>query len=188
MKQLSIIILLVFSCFLSLKAQDSSVENKKGQQLSEMLKGTYNQFFNLEEKSRETTEEEIKIHYNTGGFQEYVDIYITIDKNEKIIATELQVNRDWMKGINLGFAKDVIKSFIAEFALDKKHSKPLVDKIWHFGSDEEPELNNENLQGCFDTFVGKSMSFDYKHKEQNIKYNNLKKDGGGYLFVVKMSK
>ena len=111
MKALSLIIIMISSFCLSIKAQDTSTEKKDGQQLSELLKSDYNKFFNLEEKSREKAGENSKIHYKTGGFQEFVDIYISIDKSEKIIGAELKVKREWMKGANLGFAKDVIKSF-----------------------------------------------------------------------------
>ena len=109
MKALSLIIIMISSFCLSIKAQDTSTEKKDGQQLSELLKSDYNKFFNLEEKSREKAGENSKIHYKTGGFQEFVDIYISIDKSEKIIGAELKVKREWMKGANLGFAKDVIK-------------------------------------------------------------------------------
>ncbi len=188
MKALSLIIIMISSFCLSIKAQDTSTEKKDGQQLSELLKSDYNKFFNLEEKSREKAGENSKIHYKTGGFQEFVDIYISIDKSEKIIGAELKVKREWMKGANLGFAKDVVKSFIGEFAHDKKHSKPLVDKIWQFGNDEEPELKDINLTGCFNVFIGKTMGFSYEQDGQMMKYNNLKLDGGGYVFAVNLMK
>ena len=158
------------------------------QTLSKVLEGDFNRFFNLEEKARiALSPEEMNIHYKTGGFQEYIDIYLVMNKDQRLLSSKLIVSREWMKGANLKFAIDIIKSFVLEFSIDKEHIQPLADKLWNFGTDMEPELTDENLIGCFDVFQGKTMSYTFNYKDQGFVFNNKKGESGVYVFVVEVN-
>jgi hypothetical protein len=152
------------------------------------MEGDFNNFFHLEEKARTAlSPDEMSIHYKTGGFQEFIDVFIVKNQEDLIVKTKLIVSREWMKGANLKFAIDIIKSFVLEFAIDKEHIQPLVDKLWNFGTDEEPELVDKDLIGCFDVFQGKIMTYTFNHKGQDFTIKNGKKETEGYDFVLEIN-
>lgn len=151
--------------------------------LNTFLESDFKGFFNLEEKSKNDTKDGSLYQFKTGGFKEFIDIFLLINKEDQIIRAQLEVNRDWIKS-NLPMAKDVIKSFIAQFGLHKSTTKALTDKIWHFGTDEEPKLKDPDLVGCFDVFVGKSTEYNYNDSKQNIDFKNIKDDLKGFVLVL----
>lgn len=151
--------------------------------LKTFLESDFKGFFNLEEKSKNDTKEGTLYQYKTGGFKEFIDIFLMVNKENQIIKAQLEVKRDWIKS-NLPMAKDVIKSFITQFGLHKSKTKQLADKIWHFGTDEEPKLKDPDLVVCFDVFVGKATDYNYNDGKQSIHFKNTQDDQKGFVLVL----
>ena len=176
---LSFFIITLLSFSISLNAQEEvSPLQMKRMKLDDFIDGRFASFFNTSEKSKILNEDgTTTIHYKTGGFKEYVDIFIRVNANNIIIASKLEIDRPWIKKSRT-FAFDIEKSFINEFSLDKEFTEPLVNKIWSFGKDSEEKLKIEQLQGLFDVIVGKEYKYEFLHKkEQLFKFHNLKKEG-----------
>ena len=186
---LSFFIITLLSFSISLNAQEEvSPLQMKRMKLDDFIDGGFASFFNTSEKSKILNEDgTTTIHYKTGGFKEYVDIFIRVNANNIIIASKLEIDRSWIKKSRT-FAFDIEKSFINEFSLDKEYTKPLVNKIWTFGKETEEDLKDEQLQGLFDVIIGKEHDHEYTHEGQQLfKFYNLKKEEGGFTLVTEIN-
>ena len=73
-------------------------------------------FFNFAESGRRLTPEGMQeIHFKPGGFQEFIDVQMKIDKSQLVHQGVLYLDRDWIGGPMTvsPFGKDLAKSFIA---------------------------------------------------------------------------
>lgn len=191
--RLSIQILLVFLLSTAMLGSSTvptvalETNNKpKKKKLKEMLKGGFADFFNITEKGRVQEQGRVKIHYKTGGFKEHIDIYIWINKKKEIVVARLEISRTWLQE-SLAFGLDVEKSFVKEFATDKKYIEPLVDKLWGLArSKEEENLSDKELQTVYDVVIGKKMNYEFKHTDkQTIHFSNVKiEEKKGHILIT----
>ncbi len=157
----------------------------KKRKLKDFLKSPFAQFFNPSEVGRSKDKNRIKIHYKTGGFKPYIDFYIWINKRKRIVAARLEIDRKWLLQ-HLAMGLDVEKSFIAEFGADKEFLNPLVNNIWALAiQDSTKTLSNAHLQKSFNTIVGKTMSYEFKHTDGQIIYfaNTTVTNKEGFVIV-----
>lgn len=113
-----------------------------GSPLEEVLKDDFASFFNIkEQKSTPTDLGQKSLHYKTGGFQEYLDLQFTVDKNKVLVAAELTVDYKFIKEQST-FAIDVIKSFLQDFCAeqDEEVCATLATRLWKGEGEVAPEL------------------------------------------------
>ncbi len=85
-----------------------------------------------------------EIHLKPGGFQEFIDVKMKIDRSQMVHQGVLYLDRDWIGSPMTvsPFGKDLAKSFIAAVVPldDRKKADKIVSTIW-------------NLQGTGDGVV-----------------------------------
>ncbi len=103
-----------------------------------LKKTEFYNFFGLHEIDKKTISKgltEIKI--KPGGFQEHVDITLTLNKSDAVVDSVLKLNRAWIGNedtIN-PFGKDIAKSFIDVLIVNEKDrpfKETLVQNLWFF--------------------------------------------------------
>jgi hypothetical protein len=117
-------------------------------------------FFHVDESR---TDNDV-IWLKTGGFQEYVDIKITLD-GSTITKAQLLLDRAWVGNASRinPFAKDIAKSFV--FALlPNTLGKALAAQLWNlkgdndevvtFGGEEPVSAPDEEMSALLDAYVG----------------------------------
>ena len=106
-----------------------------GDPLDGFLKSEFARFFNITESERTVQEDGATVvRFEPGAKQESIDLVLWVDSDGKVYKAALHTARDWVgdeKQLNL-FAKDLIKSFIAEMvcASGFEASKALVKALW----------------------------------------------------------
>lgn len=96
--------------------------NGVGSTMDEVLKDDFATFFNIQQQEKkELTLGQTKMHYKTGGFQEHIDLYFTKNKDNQLIAAEIEIDYSFIKEKGM-LAIDVIKSFIKDFCHEKDAS------------------------------------------------------------------
>jgi len=104
-----------------------------------------------------------------GGFQESVDLQMTLEKDHSLYQVSLAIERNWMGNlVHVNpFAMDIMKSFIRQFGKlpQNPELEEIADHIEHFHgysdnviyvSGKEPHLDPlpEDLQGAIATIFG----------------------------------
>jgi len=90
--------------------------------MDSVLQTDFASFFTItSQKTDDLAFQQKKHHYKTGGFQEYVDMYLTVDKNNILKIATILVKYKFLQEQSV-FAIDVIKSFIQDFAHQEDQS------------------------------------------------------------------
>jgi hypothetical protein len=102
-------------------------------------------FFNFTESGRRPmTDGMQEIHLKPGGFQEFIDVMMKVDRSQKVHEGVLYLDRDWIGSPMTvsPFGKDLAKSFIDAITppIDKKKASSVVSTIW-------------NIQGLSDVMI-----------------------------------
>lgn len=102
-------------------------------------------FFNLTESGRRSAGNGMQeIYFKPGGFQEFIDVIMKIDRSQMVHQGVLYLDRNWIGGPMTvsPFGKDFAKSFIAAVtpSADKATADRVVSTIW-------------NLQGSSDRVI-----------------------------------
>ncbi|MGH1336134.1 MAG: hypothetical protein ACRBFS_08405 [Aureispira sp.] len=132
----------LFLLFSFLSYTPVSSANGVGTPLEKVLQGSFASFFHIKEQSRSTLSfGQQEIHYKTGGFKEFIDLTLIVDKEDLLLTAHLQVNYTFIKEQNR-FAIDVIKSFIDDFCpkQDQAVCSTLADRLWNGEGTVAPEL------------------------------------------------
>ncbi|MHA3963246.1 MAG: hypothetical protein AM325_006870 [Candidatus Thorarchaeota archaeon SMTZ1-45] len=93
-------------------------------------------FFNFSESGRRQIADGMQeIYLKPGGFQEFIDIKMKVDRFQKVFQGVLYLDRDWIGGpMTISpFGKDLAKSFIAAITppTDRKKADNIVTTIWN---------------------------------------------------------
>jgi hypothetical protein len=94
-------------------------------------------FFRLSEQSRSEPSDAgiVTISLKPGGFQEFIDMQVQIDRTSLVREASLLMDRKWVGDIaNVNpFAKDITKTFLSVFvpAEDADFVKDIVHTIWN---------------------------------------------------------
>jgi len=100
-------------------------------------------FFNFTESGRKSAPDGYQvIHYKPGGFQEFIDVKMKIDRSQLVQEGVLYLDRDWIGGPMTvsPFGKNLAKSFIAAICpnVDKEKAERIVSTIWNLrGSNDQ---------------------------------------------------
>ncbi|MHA1292709.1 MAG: hypothetical protein ACTSQJ_08600 [Promethearchaeota archaeon] len=122
---------------------------------SELKKTDFFKFFNFNEVKFEFNKEnnqKQKIYLKPGGFQEYIDFIVEINKDE-ILRAILALDREWIgdqESIN-PFGKDIAKSFLGALIpniIDQEFKISLVQGIWNLTGSKDRVI-------CIDEIVYK---------------------------------
>lgn len=108
----------------------------------ELKKSEFFSFFNLSEVKRVPADNgDLQIALKTGGFREFIDIQLTVDKNDWAREAVLFIDRSWIGDAKRlsPFAKDLAKSFISAMTAsrDRKQAKLFTDAIWNLKGTED---------------------------------------------------
>jgi len=129
-----------------------------------------------------------EIHYKPGGFQEFIDVQMKVDRSQIVHEGVLYLDRDWIGGpmtVN-PFGKDLAKSFIAAICpqKDKETVERVVSTIWNLqGSkdkvitihpDGPDDLTKEvPIEELEQVYLGISKIFEMTCEESSIKIENV---------------
>ncbi len=102
-------------------------------------------FFNFTESGRRPMADGMQeIHLKPGGFQEFIDLTMKVDRSQNVHEGILYLDRDWIGSPMTvsPFGKDLAKSFIDAITppIDKKKASSVVSTIW-------------NIQGSSDIMI-----------------------------------
>jgi hypothetical protein len=146
-------------------------------------------FFNFTESGRKAAPDGFQeIHYKPGGFQEFIDVQMKVDRSQMIHEGVLYLDRDWIGGpmtVN-PFGKDLAKSFIAAVcpAADKEKADRIVSTIWNLQGasdrvisiqpDGPEDLTKEvPIEELEQVYLGTSNLFEMTCKKTCIKIENV---------------
>ncbi len=133
---------LFFSSFLLLASYSLCLANGVGAPLKEVKEGHFASFFNItEQSSKKLVLGQKEAHYKTGGFKEYIDLYLTTAPDQTLQRARILVKYPFISEQSR-FAIDVIKSFIGDFCheKDKAACHTLEMRLWNGEGEIAPEL------------------------------------------------
>lgn len=146
-------------------------------------------FFNFTESGRKPTAGGYQeIHYKPGGFQEFIDIKMKIDRSQTVQEGVLYLDRDWIGGPMTvsPFGKDLAKSFIAAICpeADKEQAERVVSTIWNLSGSSDRVISlhpegSENVesQGAIEeielVYLGLAKKFEMVFDKSCIRIENV---------------
>jgi hypothetical protein len=146
-------------------------------------------FFHFTESGRRPTLGGYQeIHYKPGGFQEFIDVKMKIDRSQMVQEGVLYLDRNWIGGPMTvsPFGKDLAKSFISAVCpeTDKEQAERVVSTIWNLSGSsdrinslylegskkEEPEDAIEEIELVY---LGVADKFEMTMEKSRIKIENV---------------
>lgn len=145
-------------------------------------------FFNFTEIGRRRTPEGlVEVRLKPGGFQEFIDVSVHVDRSSIVHKGILLLDRDWVGGprtVN-PFGKDLAKSFVAAVTHpeDKDRAAGIVTTLWRVtGSDDmivrirnhkdtDPEVS-EFLDTLVNVYLGTGDEFSKSLKRTKVSIGN----------------
>lgn len=146
-------------------------------------------FFNFSESGRRQMNGGMQeIHLKPGGFPEFIDVKMKVDRSQTVHEGVLYLDRDWIGGPMTvsPFGKDLAKSFIAAVTppADRETAESVVSTIWNIqgssdtviplqsqnSTDSVPERPIEDLQNVY---LGIEEKFEMTLKESCITIENV---------------
>ena len=112
----------------------------------------------------------------TGGFQDYITIYLYTDTVSVIIhEATLEIDREWIDEDNGGdLARDVVKSFLLDFISKTDQPKAMAAGDLLFNHKTTKDQFALNMQ---DVFNNKKDSLSQQFSKCVVNTENFKKDG-----------
>lgn len=169
--------------------------------LARLKSSSFYSSFNISEIGSEKRSEHTVLKLKTGGFQQFIDIAVLVDQNEKIHRATLTMARPWITqmGTTSPVVVDIVKSFIdaiipkqidlsqlgivddpVVFNPDRILAEFLVKAFWELPDQQKTERNFANNDKCsqiaFDfllTFVGRADSADAKMLFSKLEAQNI---------------
>jgi len=129
-----------------------------------------------------------EIHLKPGGFQEFIDVKMKVDRSQKVHQGVLYLDRDWIGGPMTvsPFGKDLAKSFIDAITplADKEKASNIVSTIWNLQGSSDvsipikpqsikdlvPEPPIEKLESVY---LGIEDKFEMKLEKSQITIENV---------------
>lgn len=146
-------------------------------------------FFNFSESGRRPMSGGMQeIHLKPGGFPEFIDVKMMIDKSQTVQEGVLYLDRDWIGGPMTvsPFGKDLAKSFIAAVTppADREKADSVVSTIWNIQgtSDKviplQPQsskdlVSESPIEQLENVYLGVEEKFEMTLKESCIKVENV---------------
>jgi hypothetical protein len=146
-------------------------------------------FFNFTESGRKPMSGGMQeIHLKPGGFQEFIDVKMTVDRWQKVHEGVLYLDRDWIGGpMTISpFGKDLAKSFIAAITpqTDKEKADNIISTIWNLQgvNDRMIEIHPEAptdlaeeppIEKLEQVYLGIEDKFEMNMEESCIKIENV---------------
>lgn len=150
-------------------------------------------FFNFTETGRKPLADGMQeIHLKPGGFQEFIDVIMKIDRFQKVHEGALYLDRDWIGSPMTvsPFGKDLAKSFIAAITPpdDRQRADNIVNTIWNVqgASDREIAIKPQSpkdlvpeppIEELVQVYLGIQDKFEMKLKKSYIKVENITEVG-----------
>jgi len=121
----------------------------------------------------------------TGGFQDYITIYIYTDTISTIIhEATLEIDREWMEEESTAdFSRDLVKSFLLDFISKADQAKAIAAGSLLFSHKTTQDKFALDVQ---DVFNNKKDSLAQQFSKCSVSLENFKKEGKTY-FRLKIS-
>lgn len=118
----------------------------------ELKKSEFFSFFNISEVKRVPAENgDTQVWLKTGGFREFIDLQLTIEKTSRVREAVLLIDRSWIGDkVHLSpFAKDLAKSYIGALVAesDKKQAKFFTEALWNLSGSGDRVLRRQQEEG-----------------------------------------
>ena len=146
-------------------------------------------FFNFTETGRRPmTDGMQEIHLKPGGFQEFIDVKMKIDRSQMVHQGVLYLDRDWIGSPMTvsPFGKDLAKSFIAAVTPpdDRKKADDIVSTIWHIQGTGDKVISEESegpkdivadlpIEELQQVYLGIEDKYEMKLEKSFIKVENV---------------
>jgi hypothetical protein len=155
----------------------------------ELLETDLFTFFNFAEAGRQRTADGlVDVRLKPGGFPEFIDALIRIDRGSVVHRAILLLDRDWVGSpstIN-PFGKDLAKSFVLAVTHpdDRERAAGIVTTLWRVtgsddiivrirGSDEtEPEVS-QFLDDLVEVYLGTAEAFEKTLSKTRVSMRNI---------------
>ena len=150
-------------------------------------------FFSFTESGRIPLSDGMQeIHLKPGGFQEFIDVKVKVDRSQQVHEGALYLDRDWIGSPMTvsPFGKDLAKSFIAAVtpASDRKKADNIVNTIWKIqgSSDREIAIKPQSPKDLVPeppivelehVYLGIKDKFEMKLEKSHIKVENITEVG-----------
>ena len=150
-------------------------------------------FFNFTESGRKPLADGMQeIHLKPGGFQEFIDVKMKVDRLQKVHEGALYLDRDWIGSPMTvsPFGKDLAKSFIAAVTppCDRKKADNVVNTIWNVqgASDREIAIQPQSprdlvpeppIEKLVQVYLGIEDCFEMRLEKSNLKVENITEVG-----------
>jgi hypothetical protein len=157
------------------------------------------EFFNFSESGRRRVSGDMQeIHLKPGGFQEFIDIKMMIDRSQTVHESILYLDRDWIGSPMTvsPFGKDLAKSFIAAITpeADREKADRVISTIWNLqgsgdrviavqAQDSKDLAEESPIEKLANVYLGVEEKFELNLKESSIKIENVV-DVGRYRLKI----
>lgn len=118
----------------------------------ELKKSEFFSFFNISEVKRVPADSgDTQVWLKTGGFREFIDLQLTVEKTSRVREAVLFIDRSWIGDkVHLSpFAKDLAKSYISALVAesDKKQAKLFTEALWNLSGSGDRILRRQQEEG-----------------------------------------
>jgi hypothetical protein len=146
-----------------------------GDSYKDYLHSEFADFFHTAEVKRTPYKNGELREIKTGGFQDYITIYMYTDTVSVIIhEATLEIDREWMDEDNGGdLARDLVKSFLLDFISKTDRPKAMAAGDLLFNHKTTKDQFALNMQ---DVFNNKKDSLSQQFSKCVVSTENLKKD------------
>ena len=137
-----------------------------------------------------------EIRLKPGGFQEFIDVAMKVDRSEGVHEGTLVLDRDWIGGpmtIN-PFGKDLAKSFVEAVThpVDKEKASSVISTIWGLSGSadkilylsEKAEAEQEQIENLANVYFGMEKCFSLELDKCRILIENIRDVGRSRLRIV----
>lgn len=138
----------------------------------------------------------MEIYLKPGGFQEFIDVALKVDRSEGVHEGALLLDREWIGGpmtVN-PFGKDLAKSFVEAVVhpVDKEKASSVVSTIWSLSGSGDKVLyitekgndENEQIEKLVNVYFGTEKCFSLKLDKSRILVENIQDVGRQRLRIV----
>lgn len=152
-----------------------SVFCQVGNTYKNYLHSDFMDFFHTAEIKKTTYKTGELREIKTGGFQDYITIYIYTDTISIIIhEASLEIDREWMEGENTAdLARDLVKSFLLDFicSVDQPKAMAAGDLLFNRKTTRDKFALN-----VLDAFNNKKDSVSQQFSKCNVSLENYKQN------------
>jgi hypothetical protein len=138
----------------------------------------------------------MEIHLKPGGFQEFIDVAMKVDRAEGVHEGILLLDRDWIGGpmtVN-PFGKDLAKSFVEAIipAEDKEKASSVVSTIWSLSGSkdevnylsEKEKHHEEQYEQLANVYYGTEKCFSLELMKSKLVVENVVDVGRSRLRII----